>query len=336
MKTIGFIISHKCGERRRALLPSDIINSVKNPSYLYFERGYGRSVGYEDEAYQEAGCNIVSREEAMSCDVICDVKLGDADYLESITDGKVLYGWAHAVQNVEFTTKVIDHRHTVIAWEEMFEGGRYIFYRNREIAGEAAVMHAFRFSGKMPYDAKVAILGNGQTAKGALRVLNGLGAEVDVFGRKYESLFRKKMFEYDVLINCVMWDTRRTDRIIYRNDLCKMKQGTLIIDVSCDPYLEIETSHPTTIDSPVYEIDGVIHYAVDNTPAMYPITVTKVLSEGIAKRIDEIVEWSFGKTHQDALVIDSGEIIKKEIIDFRARLRKEGCFLEKSNLGKID
>ena len=48
------------------------------------------------------------------------------------------------------------------------------------------------------------------------------------------------MFKYDVLVNCVLWDTTRTDRIIYREDLKKMKPGTLIIDVSCDPYLEIE------------------------------------------------------------------------------------------------
>ena len=33
------------------------------------------------------------------------------------------------------------------------------------------------------------------------------------------------------------------------------------------------------IDNPVYEVDGVIHYAVDNNPAMYPITVSKILSE---------------------------------------------------------
>ena len=53
-------------------------------------------------------------------------------------------------------------------------------------------MHAFGYCGKMPYDTKVAILGNGQTAKGALRVLHGLGAEVDVYGRKLENLFKEK------------------------------------------------------------------------------------------------------------------------------------------------
>ena len=128
-------------------------------------------------------------------------------------------------------------------------------------------MQAFRYCGKMPYDTCVAILGNGQTAKGAMRILHGLGARVDVYSHRLEQLFRKNMFDYDVLINCVMWDTTRTDRIIYKEDLKKMKPGTLIIDVSCDPHLEIETSHPTTIDDPVYVVDGVIHYAVDNTPA---------------------------------------------------------------------
>ena len=128
------------------------------------------------------------------------------------------------------------------------------------------------------------------------------------------------MFDYDVLINCIMWDTSRKDRIIYREDLKKMKKGTLIIDVSCDPYLEIETSHPMTIDNPVYEVDGVIHYTVDNTPAMYPITVSKVLSEGIVKYLDVLVEkdiCDYPKSLLEAVVIKDGELLDRNIIEFR-------------------
>lgn len=317
MRTMGLVISNKCGEKRRALLPADIQNTVRNASSLLIEQGYGAVLGIGDEQYADLGCRIVSREEALACEIICDVKLGDADYIEEIADGKILFGWAHAVQNVDFTSSAMRKSHTVIAWEELYEDGRYIFYRNREIAGEAAVMQAFQYCGKMPYDAKVAILGNGQTAKGAMRVLHGLGSSVDVYGRKHEALFKKRMYEYDVLINCVMWDTNRTDRIIYRDDLQKMKKGTLIIDVSCDPYLEIETSHPTTIDHPVYEVDGVIHYAVDNTPAMYPKSVTKILSEGIGKITDAILTDAYTQMIQNAIVICKGEIIKEDIIRFR-------------------
>lgn len=259
--------------------------------------------------------------------MITDVKLGDADYLDEISPNKILYGWAHAVQNIPFTSNILSNNHTVIAWEDIFENGRYIFYRNREVAGEAAIMHAYRYCGKMPYDTKVAILGNGQTAKGALRVLHGLGAEVDVYNRKLEKLFREMMYDYDVLVNCVMWDTNRTDRIIYKDDLKKMKPGTLIIDVSCDPYLEIETSHPTSIDDPVYVIDGVIHYSVDNTPGMFPITITKVLSEGISRYIDFIIEDdinSYPDNLRAAVVIENGHIRDERIKTFRIA-RNELC-----------
>lgn len=316
MKTVGFLISHKNNEKRRAIMPDDLKN-VKNTSLLYFETGYGDSVGISDDEYLKYGVNVASRQDVMKCDIITDVKLGDADYLDEIQDGKILFGWAHAVQGVEFCGKAIKGKHTVIAWEEIFEDGRYIFYRNREVAGEAAILHGFRYSGKMPYDARVAVLGNGQTAKGALRILHGLGAEVDVYGRKFENLFRKKMYDYDVLVNCVMWDTNRTDRIIYKEDLKKMKPGTLIIDISCDPNLEIETSHGTSIDNPVYTVDGVIHYAVDNTPAMYPKTVTKVLSKGISQFIDCLIEDNYPQSLSEAMVIKNGEILDKNIENFR-------------------
>lgn len=316
MKTMGFLVSHKSGEKRRAIIPSDLA-TVQNREQLFFERGYGESIGVTDEEYKNCGVNIVSREEVLNCDILTDVKLGDADYLEQLTDGKILFGWAHAVQGVDFTSNMLKHGHTVIAWEEIFEDGRYIFYRNREIAGEAAVIHAFQYCGKMPYDTRVAIIGNGMTAKGAMRVLHGLGAQVDVYNRKLEKLFRQNMFDYDVLINCVMWDTSRKDRIIYREDLKKMKKGTMIIDVSCDPSLEIETTHATTIQDPVYEVDGIIHYAVDNTPAMYPITVTKVLSEGISRYIDAILKEEYTKPLEDAIVIKNGHIIDNRIREFR-------------------
>ena len=107
-----------------------------------------------------------------------------------------------------------------------------------------------------------------------MRVLHGLGATVDVYGRKLEKLFREKMPEYDVIINCVLWDISRTDHLIYKEDLKRLKPHTMIIDVSCDPHLGIETSHPTTISDPIYTEDGVIHYAVDNTPAMFPMGLT--------------------------------------------------------------
>ena len=81
MVTIGFLISHKNNEKRRALLPKDL-KKIKHTSKLYFERGYGQSIGIDDGEYLRYGANVVLREEVMKCDIRTDVKLGDADYLD--------------------------------------------------------------------------------------------------------------------------------------------------------------------------------------------------------------------------------------------------------------
>lgn len=318
MKKIGFLISKKNNEKRRALLPENL-KDIENVEYLYFEKGYGEVLGYTDEDYISKGANVVSREEIFDLDIICDVKLGDAEYLDDLSENKILFGWAHAVQNINFTTKCINKNHTVIAWEEMYDKGRYLFYKNRELAGEAGVLQAILYCGIMPYDAKIAIIGNGKTAKGAMRVLTGLGGTVDIYDKKIEELFKEKMFEYDIIVNCVMWDTNRNDRLIYKSDLKKFKPGTLIIDISCDPNLEIETSKPTTISNPVYTIDGVIHYAVDNTPSIFYKTISKQISNVLCMYIDSTITDTYSEVMNKAVVIKNGKILDDNIKKFREK-----------------
>ena len=321
MKKIGFVISHKDDEERRMLLPEHI-HMIRHPENLYFETGYGEALSFADEAFLECGCKIVSREEALHCDVVVDRKLGDADYLDDLPQGRILFGAAHAVQNVVFTGKILTDKHTVLASEEIFEDGRYVFYKNNELAGEAAIMHAFCYAKRMPYETRVAVLGNGNVAKGAIRILNNLGAEVDVFGRKYEGLFQKKKYEYDVIVNCVKWDTGRTDHLISRTDLSRMKKGSLIIDISCDPHLGIETSRPTTITNPVYTVDGVLHYAVDNTPTLFPLAATRIMSERSWDYINVLMESDYPDYPQimkTATVILDGHIMDQRIRAYRER-----------------
>ena len=318
-KTIGFLISHKTGEKRRALLPRNLLN-VRNAGSVYIEKGYGEELRISDSEYENYGAHVVEREEIYKCDCIVDIKLGDADYLNDLDDGKLLIGWAHALQKVDFTTSAIEKKHTIIAWEDIYVDGRYIFYRNRELAGEAGVMQAFLYMGKMPYECRVAILGNGQTAKGAMRILHGLGAQVDVYDRKLEKLFKQKMYEYDVIVNCILWDTTRTDHIIYKEDLKKFRPGSMIIDISCDSGMEIESARATSIENPVYEVDGVIHYEVDNTPALFPYTVSEILSKGFSVYIDGILEDNLAPEIEQATVIKNGTIKDPKILEYRKGL----------------
>lgn len=318
MNTIGFPISTKKNEKRRALLPGDIINSVKNKEALYFEQGYGDILGINDQEYLAAGAHICSRDAVLTCNVICDPKIGDADYLE-LLDSQTIFGWVHAVQNHDITDKLISRKLTAFAWEDMFYKNRHIFWQNNELAGEAAIIHAFQCYGEMPYNTKVAIIGRGNTGNGALKILTRLGAEVTIFDRKTEALLSEELPNFDVIVNCVLWDTARTDHIISEKDLMRMKRNSLIIDISCDRNGGIETSVPTTIDSPTYIHSGIVHYAVDHTPTLFYKTATASISEQVKNYIDCLVTGTLTDTLINARCIQDGIIIDRRINEFQHR-----------------
>lgn len=316
MKTIGFPISHKENERRRAIVPSDITN-MEHPEMLCFEKGYGEVLGIEDDEYTAIGCKCADRATVLASDVICDPKVGDGDYLGDLHDGQSVFGWVHATQNLDITQKLINNGLTAYAWEKMYDRGRHIFWRNNELAGEAAVMHAFQCYGRMPYEVNVAVLGRGNTARGAMKVLNMLGAKVMQYDRCTESLLRNEIDKYEVIVNCILWDPLRTDHIIYRNDLARMKHGAMIIDVSCDRAGGIETSVPTTIENPTYIIDGITHYVVDHTPALFFKTFTYNNSEVIVPYLEELITNKPGTILKNAMVIEHGKIVDPEITKFQ-------------------
>ena len=304
------------------MLDTKHISSIKNKKSIYIETGYGNVLGFTDEDYNRAGVHIITREEVLKKDIICDPKIGDAEYLSQLKD-QIVFGWVHAVQNKNITDIMVKNKITAYAWEDMYDSGRHVFWRNNEIAGEAAIMHAYNLYGLFPYNTKVAILGRGNVARGALKILTLMGADVMVYTRKMEQLFRKEISKYDVIVNAILWDTSRKDHIIYKEDLKRMKRGALIIDISCDRNGGIETCIPTTIDQPTYTIDGITHYAVDHTPTLFYKTISESLSEIIVSYVDDLIE---GKPDNEilnkSLIIDHGEIIDQRIITFQNRIRQ--------------
>ena len=318
MKTVGFPVSHKENENRRVIVPEDIAK-ITAPDHLYIETGFGEVLGFSDEDYARMGCHICSREEVLAQDIICDPKVGDGDYLESLGEGQTIFGWVHATQNRDITDKILNAKLTAYAWENMFDQNRHVFWFNNELAGASAVIHAFQCYGQLPYGLRVAVLGNGNTARGAVRVLNMLGADVMQYGRRQEALFKEELGNYDVIVNCILWDVSRSDHIIYAEDLKRMKRGTLIIDVSCDRNGGIETCIPTSIEAPTYLVDGVMHYAVDHTPSLFYKTFSYDNSKIIGAYINELMSGNIGPVLNDALIIENGIVIDQEINKFQNR-----------------
>ena len=317
-KTVGFPISPKENENRRAIVPEQL-RSIAHPENIWIESGFGCVLGITDEEYAAAGCQICSHGQAIAQDIVCDPKIGDADYLEQMQAGQILFGWIHATQNRDITDKIVNHGLTAYAWEKMFEMGRHVFWFNNELAGEAAVINGFQCYGQLPYGMAVAVIGNGNTARGACRVLNMLGAHVMQYNRRQEDLLRREIGNYDVIVNCILWDVTRTDHVINRDDLKRMKKNAMIIDVSCDRHGGIETSEPTTIEAPTYIVDGILHYAVDHTPAFFYKTFSYMNSRIIRPYIQELMDGEVKQTLRDSLIIENGIIIDEEIKRYQNR-----------------
>ena len=316
--TIGFVIPVKENEKRRILLPKDIEKISKKDS-LFFESGYGEVLGIEDKEYIDIGCNVVSFDEVLTKDIICDPKIGDANYLDKLKDGQIIFGWIHAVKNRELTDLLLEKKVTAIAFEDMFYKNKHVFYKNNILAGEASCYHALTYLGRIPEGMKAAIIGNGNTAIGAFRMLSKLGVDVDIYPRKLEGLFKESLNQYDLIVNCVLWPVTRCDHIVNKKDLSKMKKDSMIIDVSCDENGAIETSHPTTFDNPIYIEEGIIHYAVDHSPSIFYKTFSDECSSLITDYINDLVLDNKNLVLENATIIKNGKIIDQKIKDFQNR-----------------
>ena len=79
----------------------------------------------------------------------------------------------------------------------------------------------------------------------------------------------------------------------------------------------IESSKATTIEDPIYEVDGIIHYAVDHTPALFYKTASEFISSVVWKYVDDLVLGSNNLTLENATCIKDGIILNDMITRFQ-------------------
>jgi N5-(carboxyethyl)ornithine synthase len=319
MKTIGFPIPKKENESRRAIIPADVA-LLQHPDALTFERGYGEVLGYPDGDYLDAGASISTFDQLFECEVICNPKNPLPHEFDLFRDSQTLFGWIHAVQGKEMTDFLVRKQMTAIAWEDMFDKGLHVFWKNNEISGYAAIVHSFMLWGRIPNECKVAIIGRGNVARGALRALSAFGSDIFVYDRKSVGRLRTEIDHYDVVVNAVLWDVFRDDHLIYKEDLARMKPGSMIVDVSCDDHMGVETTHATTIEEPIYLIDGILHYAVDHTPALFYKSATESISKALMPFLDDLILERKNTILEEATIIRNGEIIDERVKKFQNRM----------------
>ena len=69
-----------------------------------------------------------------------------------------------------------------------------------------------------------------------------------------------------LVIGAVLVPGAAAPKLVTRDMVKTMKRGAVMVDIAIDQGGCFETSHATTHQDPVFEVDGVIHYCVANMP----------------------------------------------------------------------
>jgi alanine dehydrogenase len=336
-------------------------------SRIFLERGYGDRYGVSEEHLATKVAGFRSREEIIAT---TDVVLLPKPTLEDVTsfrEGQVLWGWPHAVQDPELTQICIDKRLTLIAWETMDywtpSGGFlvHVFHLNNELAGYASVLHAMTLIGSTGHYGRpltAAVIGFGNTARGAITALNGLGVQ-DVTAltmREVMSvasplpsvvLLHLKRTEadpsrtivqtssadvptseflarHDIVVNCVLQDTDAPLMFVTDKELAAFAPGSLIVDVSCDAGMGFECARPTTFEDPMLTVgDGVAYYGVDHSPSYLWNSATWTISEALIPHLRTVMDgpsaWDQDRTIRMATEIRAGVVRNPKILSFQGR-----------------
>lgn len=311
---IGVPKEIKVQEYRVALVPDGVRNLTEHGHTLRVEKGAGEGSGFSDEAYQKAGAAVCNKPELFKkSDLIVKVKEPLHDEIPLFEKGQILFTYLHLASDPGLAAALLQTGITGIAYEtvQLQSGALPLLLPMSEIAGRLSVQ-AGAFYLQKPNGGKgillsglagaarghVVILGGGNVGSNAARIAIGLGARVTVldhraeplrrleneFPGKIETLFaypdtlRESVQKADLLIGAALVPGAKAPFLVSRKMIAAMEKGSVAVDVSVDQGGCFETTRPTTHEDPVYELEGVLHYAVTNMPGAVPRTSTLALT----------------------------------------------------------
>jgi alanine dehydrogenase len=310
---IGVPKEIKREEYRVGIIPAGVKELKRNGHTVLVEAGAGQGSGFPDDEYRSAGADIVQREALYEkADLIVKVKEPLPVEFDLIREKQVLFTFLHLAPNRQLTNLLLERKITAIGYETLEKDGALpLLSPMSEIAGRMApIMASFYLqmihggAGKLATGAvgvkpaKALILGAGVVGFNASRVCAGLGMDTVVINNTIEKLKRlddmfmgriktlpstlhnieEEIRDSDIIIGAVLVPGAKTPVLINRDMIGTMRKGAVIVDVSVDQGGCFETSMPTTHDKPVYQVGGIIHYAVANMPGAYPHTSTLALA----------------------------------------------------------
>jgi len=289
---IGVPKEIKIHEYRVGLTPESVAELIIAGQEVMVETGAGLGIGAGDADYKAAGATIAQDAASVfaKADMIVKVKEPQAVCIayETVTDDQGDLPLLKPMSQVAGRLAV-----QVGATALQKDGGG----RGVLLGGVPGVAPA-----------KVIVIGGGDVGFNAAQMAVGLQAEVTIldrdnrvmeelsnhFGnsakviRSTPAVLAELVKTADMVVGAVLIPGAAAPKLITKDMLSTMMDGSVLVDVAIDQGGCFETSKPTTHADPTYIIDGVVHYCVANMPGAVARTSTYALNAatlGYAKNI---------------------------------------------------
>jgi alanine dehydrogenase len=301
-------------EYRVGMTPNAAREAIAHGHEVMIETNAGTGAGFPDADYIAAGARIIGTAEELfaKADMIVKVKEPQPVERARLREGQLLFTYLHLAPDPEQTHDLLKSGVTAIAYETVTDdrGGLPLLAPMSEVAGRLAPqVGAWTLQkanggrgvllGGVPgvLPARVVVIGGGVVGTQAARVAAGMGADVTILDRSVPRLrYLDDIFhgsvktgfasagttaelvaDADMVIGAVLIPGAAAPKLVSRAQLSTMKPGAAIVDVAIDQGGCFETSHATTHQDPIYEVDGILHYCVANMPGAVARTSTLAL-----------------------------------------------------------
>jgi alanine dehydrogenase len=341
---IGVPKEIKAQESRVGAVPAMVMDLVTAGHQVLVQAGAGLGAGVSDAAYVKVGAKLAaSAAEVYGAEMIVKVKEPLASEYPLIRAGQLLFTYFHFAANRELTDVMLKSGAHCFAYETLIHNKSLpLLTPMSEVAGRMAVQvgavylekhnggRGILIGGIPGVDpATVLILGGGVVGTNAAKMAAGLGAhvvlmDIDLDRLRYLSdvmpanvtllhsspiAIREQLLHADLVIGAVLVQGARAPRLVRREDLKTMKEGSVIVDVAVDQGGCIETCRPTTHADPTYVVDGVLHYCVANMPGAVPRTSTFGLTNATSPWAKKLAGMGASKAAKDPILGTAANVL---------------------------
>lgn len=355
---IGVPKEIKNHEYRVGLTPVSVREITTHGHKVIVETGAGDGIGCSDADYIAAGAEIIgtASEIFATAEMVVKVKEPQKVEYEQLRDGQLLFTYLHLAPDPDQTAGLVKSGVTAIAYETVTDrnGGLPLLAPMSEVAGRmapqvgaAALQKANGGRGMLlggvpgVAPAKVVVIGGGVVGTNAARIAAGMGADVtildrnikrltyldDLFGPRIKTQYatiddtEALVYEADMVVGAVLIPGAAAPKLIHRDQLSKMKPGSVIVDVAIDQGGCFETSKATTHADPTYIVDDVVHYCVANMPGAVARTSTFALNNATLPFTLALADKGWKKACQDdphlaaGLNVHAGQVTYQAVAD---------------------